>query len=118
MTAVRRVVVARSGHEIPDRPPIRLEIGDRVTVSERDSDWPAFVFVSGPKGSGWVPERHLDCRGATAIVTEGYDTTELPTEEGEELEVLQEDLTSGWLWCRAGNGREGWVPQRTLSPLD
>lgn len=25
------------------------------------------------------------------------DTTELPPEEGDELEVLHEDLTSGWL---------------------
>jgi hypothetical protein len=29
--------------------------------------------------------------------------------------VLHKDLTSGWLWCRARNGREGWVPERTLS---
>ncbi len=51
-------------------------------------------------------------------MTEEYDTAELPTEEGEELEVLHEDLTSGWLWCRAKDGREGWVPERTLSRLD
>jgi hypothetical protein len=111
-------VVARSAHEIPDRPPIRVNVGDRVEVGERDSEWPAFVFVTGQKGSGWIPERHLDRQGASAVVTEGYDTTELPTEEGEELEVLHEDLTSGWLWCRGKNGREGWVPERTLSRLD
>jgi hypothetical protein len=39
----------------------------------------------------------------------------ISTEEGEELQVLQEDLASGWLWCRAKDGREGWVPERTLS---
>jgi hypothetical protein len=42
------------------------------------------------------------------------DTTELPTTGGEELEVLDEDLVSGWVWCRARNGREGWVPERTI----
>lgn len=111
-------MVARSAHEIPDRPPIRVNVGDRVEVGERDGEWPAFVFVTDQKGSGWIPERHLDRQGASAVVTEGYDTTELPTKEGEELEVLHEDLTSGWLWCRGKNGREGWVPERTLTRLD
>jgi hypothetical protein len=115
---VSRVVIARSPHEIPDRPPIRVRPGDRVEVGERDSEWPAFVFVTCPQGSGWIPERHLDRQGVSAVVTEVYDTTELPTEEGEELEVLREDLASGWLWCRAKDGREGWVPERTLSLLD
>jgi hypothetical protein len=115
---VSRVAVAKSPHDIPDRPAIRVEIGDRVGVGERDSEWPAFVFVTTERGSGWVPERHLDRQGASAVVLEGYDTTELATGEGEELEVLHEDLASGWLWCRANNGGEGWVPARTLSRLD
>ena len=102
-------------HEIPERPPVRVEVGDQVEVGERDSEWPAFVFVASHKGSGWIPERHLNRQGASAVVTEAYDTTELPTKEGEELEVLREDLTSGWLWCRASNGQEGWVPERTIS---
>jgi uncharacterized protein YgiM (DUF1202 family) len=113
-----RVVVARSPHETPDRPPIRVEAGDQVTVGERDHEWPAFVFVTTQNGSGWVPERHLDRQGSSAVVKEAYDTTELPTEAGEEVEVLHEDLASGWLWCRARNGREGWVPERTLSRLN
>jgi hypothetical protein len=117
LRSVNRVVVARSAHEIPDRPPLRLEVGDRVTVGERDREWPAFVFVTSRNGSGWVPERHLDRRGTSGVVTEEYDTTELPTREGEQLEVLREDVASGWLWCRADDGREGWVPERTLSRL-
>jgi hypothetical protein len=31
---------------------------------------------------------------------EEYDTAELRTDEGEELQVLHEDIASGWLWCR------------------
>jgi hypothetical protein len=112
---VNRVVVAISAHEIPDRAPIQVQIGDQVDVGERDTEWPAFVFVTTHSGSGWVPERHLDRAGATAVVKQQYDTTELPTDEGEELEVLREDLTSGWLWCRANNDREGWVPERTVA---
>lgn len=105
-------------HHIPSRPALRIEVGDRVVVEDRDSDWPAFVFVTTEAGSGWVPERHLDRHGASAVVTEAYDTTELPTDEGQELTVLREDLASGWLWCRAQDGRVGWVPERTVSRLD
>ena len=115
---MNRAVVAISAHEIPDRPPIRVEAGDRVSVGERDSEWPAFVFVTSQSGRGWIPERHLDRQDAGAVVRHGYDTTELSTEQGEELEVLHEDAISGWHWCRAKNGREGWVPERTLSRLD
>jgi hypothetical protein len=115
---VTRVVLAQSPHQIPDRPPIQLEVGDRVQVGERDPDWPAFVFVASQTGSGWVPERHLDREGAMGVMTQAYDTTELPTELGEELEVLQEDVPSGWLWCRAKTGREGWVPERTVMRQD
>ncbi len=95
-----------------------MEIGDRVTVGERDGEWPAFVFVTAQQGSGWVPERHLDRQGAKAVIKQRYDTTELPTEAGEKLAVLCEDLSSGWVWCRAENGREGWVPESTLSRLE
>jgi Variant SH3 domain len=107
-------VVTRAGHEISDRPPIRVEVGERVEVRERDEEWPAFVFVITRQGSGWIPERHLDRDGSNAVVKVAYDTTELPVREGEELEVLREDLPSGWMWCRAKNGREGWIPERTL----
>ncbi len=64
-----------------------------------------------------MPERHLNREGSTAVVTRQYDTTELPTQNGEEHEVLDEDLSSGWLWCRAPDGREGWVPEKTVSHL-
>lgn len=109
------VLVAQVAHEIPARPPIQLEVGERVEVGERDDEWPAFVFVTAARGSGWVPERHLDRDGSTAVVAESYDTTELPTREGEALEAVREDEMSGWVWCRAQSGREGWVPQKTLA---
>ena len=60
-------VVARSAHEIPERLPIRLEVGERIEVGECDQEWPAFVFVRTPRGSGWVPERHLDRDGTVAV---------------------------------------------------
>jgi hypothetical protein len=107
-------VVARVGHDIPDRPPLRLGVGEEVRVGERDDRWPAFVFVTAADGRGWVPSRHLSAPGEVAKVVTAYDTTELATTAGETLEVLAEDRPSGWLWCRSQAGREGWVPIDTL----
>lgn len=113
-TAIVRRVVARVAHEIPERAPLQLIAGEEVQVGDRDTEWPEFVFVTTPHGAGWVPARHLSQSSGRAIVTTAYDTTELPTEAGEVLEVVAEDLVSGWRWCRSSSGREGWVPIRTL----
>lgn len=109
-----RTVVARTAHRIPERPPLQLVVGQSVEVGDRDTEWPAFVFVTVPDGSGWVPARYLSAPSGVAVVLTAYDTTELPTHVGEVLEVVAEDLTSGWLWCRSHKGREGWVPVKTL----
>ena len=49
------------------------------------------------------------------IVRTAYDTTELPAQPGDVLDVLEEDVQSGWLWCRNREGREGWVPVSTVT---
>jgi hypothetical protein len=109
-----RRVVATVSHEIPDRPPLRVSVGQRVDVGNQDTEWPEFVFVSATQGSGWVPARHLSASSGSAVVQTEYDTTELPTQVGEVLDVVAEDLVSGWVWCRSREGREGWVPVNTL----
>jgi hypothetical protein len=111
---IMRTVVAKVARRIPARQPLRLAIGDRVEVGQRDTEWPEFVFVTAEHGSGWVPARHLSASSGTAVLTTSYDTTELPTHVGDLLEVLAEDDASGWLWCRSGDSREGWVPINTL----
>ena len=112
-----RTLAAKVAHEISERPPILLAVGQQVDVGERDTEWPEFVFVTAAHGSGWVPARHLSAASGTAVVVTAYDTTELPTRVGEVVEVVAEDLPSGWLWCRSGEGREGWVPVKTLEQL-
>jgi hypothetical protein len=114
-----RRVTASVAHEIPERAPLRIVVGDQVEVGGRDTDWPAFVFVTTARGGGWVPGRHLSSADAgPAMVVVPYDTTELPTEAGQVLDVLAEDPESGWLWCRNTSGREGWVPARTVAGVD
>jgi hypothetical protein len=83
MSKVRAV----HAHMIPDRPPLRLSVGQRVTVGQQDTRWPAFVLVTAEAGQGWVPSRHLelDQESGAATVIAPYDTTELPTTVGETL---------------------------------
>jgi uncharacterized protein YgiM (DUF1202 family) len=109
-------VIAKSAHEVPDRVPMRLVAGERVDASERSSEWREHVFVTGQGGTGWVPVRSLSGSSGMVTVRTAYDTTELATSAGEHLEVIKEDIRSGWLWCRSGEGREGWVPLSTLEP--
>ncbi|GAB3151409.1 SH3 domain-containing protein [Microbacterium neimengense] len=104
-------------HEIPERDPLSVLPGERVTVGERDTEWPAFVFVTTTNGSGWVPARHIDIDGAAGIVRTGYDTTELAARAGDVVEILADDIESGWSWCCDAAGREGWVPNRTLARM-
>jgi hypothetical protein len=110
-------VRATEAHAVSDRRAIQVHPGDQVTVGERDDDWPAFSFVTALDGSGWVPTRHLSTATGAAKVLRAYDTTELPTMAGEVLEVVERDDESGWHWLRNADGREGWVPDRTLEAI-
>ncbi len=105
---------APQGHEVPDRPPLILSEGESVTVGERNTTWPSFVFVVASHGEGWVPSRHLSADSGAAVVEVGYDTTELALVAGQEVSVLERDDESGWWWCLAHDGSVGWVPVNAL----
>lgn len=107
---------APQGHRAPGRPSLVVSPGDVVRVGERHDRWTAFVLVTCPGGEGWVPSRHLSATSGTALVVAGYDTTELALEPGEHVTVLRRDDESGWWWCRADDGAEGWVPAAALHP--
>jgi hypothetical protein len=109
-----RITTALVSREVSQPHPMRVDIGDRVVVGERDSDWPAFVFVTSDSGRGRVPLRYLSRARPVAVVNTPYDTSELPLNEGDVIEVVREDRASGWLWCRSLDGRQGWVPATTL----
>jgi hypothetical protein len=108
---------ATAPHEIPDRPPIQVVPGQQVQVGQRDTEWPAFVFITTGNGAGWVPERYLDTSSDPAEAITSYDTTELATTAGEELILIERDDPSGWARVRNAAGSEGWVPLRTIEPV-
>lgn len=109
-------VRASTRHQTPERPPISVAPGDPVMVGDRDTDWPAFVFVTAPSGRGWVPARHLSADAGAAVVEHPYDTTELAVAQGQEVTVVERDDASGWWWCRTDDGAEGWVPISVFRP--
>jgi hypothetical protein len=111
-------VRAAAAHEVPDRRPLKIAVGEAVRLGDRDTTWPAFVFVTTDHGEGWVPARHLEISSGGTIVAVAYDTTELATTAGEELEILERDDESGWLWCRNHDGVEGWIPIDTVEPAE
>jgi len=104
----------RADHTVPDRAPHRFEAGDTVALGKRDTEWPAFVFVTARDGSGWVPFRHVDTTSSPPRMRTAYDTQEIPASEGEVVHLLRDDPESGWVWCRKTDGREGWLPHRAL----
>jgi hypothetical protein len=105
----------RADHAVPERAPHRFEVGDPVSVGTRDTEWPAFVFVTAERGSGWVPARHIDTTSSPPTMRATYDTQELPASEGETVQLVLDDPESGWAWCRDADGREGWLPHRALT---
>ena len=108
---------ATATHTIPQRPPVRVTPGQQVQVGDRDTDWPAFVFITTDDGAGWVPERYLDTSSDPAVVVTAYDTTELATAAGQELTLLERDDPSGWALVRNAEDRKGWVPLSTVEPV-
>ena len=108
-------VVATKAHMIPQRPPLSLASGDVVTVGRRDSDWPAFVFVTTAEGSGWVPSRYLSA-DAGRVGERPYNTTELATKSGEILEVVDRDDESGWIGVARPMGTRAGFPTTSSSP--
>jgi hypothetical protein len=102
----------KAAHEPSDRPSIRLSLGQHVEVGGRDDEWPEFVFVTTCDGNGWVPSRHLSMSPGSAVVRVEYDTTELATEGGEQVEVLEIDgerlglVPRSMRWRRPGSDQD------------
>lgn len=90
--------------------PIELLPGDVVSIGERDIQWPAFVWCTGPDGrSGWVPDRYL-IRTSTGqgIARQAYSARELNAAANEIVGLEHEE--GGWYWVVNLSGELGWIP--------
>ncbi|WP_058833768.1 SH3 domain-containing protein [Luteimonas abyssi] len=101
-------------HRPPDRPPIRIRVGEQVTLGERDTEWPDFVWTVNAAGDGgWVPASLFDRAHGTATALDDYDTRELSVAAGERVELDQ--ALAGWWWARNAAGATGWIPKRVIA---
>ena len=112
--------VVEADPEFDDAAPIQVTPGERVTVvATSEGDFPGFVCVANSAGAtGWVPKRYLNAERPIAVVVHPYDTTVLMPQVGDRVEVLEDDVESGWSWCRADGSAEGWVMNRALRLTD
>lgn len=102
-------VVADYQQVYPD--PIAVRAGERVTLTGREDNWHASIWVWGidPRGKeGWLPRDAVVQHGDHAVARYDFDARELTVSAGEQVTV--ERAESGWLWCVNGQGRQGWVP--------
>jgi hypothetical protein len=104
-------------HITSDPDPVRFVTGDVLGVGHHDQQWRSYVWGTDQAGhAGWVPDFYLEMTGAhEATALRDYDATELTVGSGELLDVFEE--AGGWIRCRSGTGREGWVPGDHVEPV-
>jgi SH3-like domain-containing protein len=96
--------------------PLKLRRGDEVAVTEKECEWPGWLWCADTDGvQGWVPTSYLDRAGGTARLLRDYDATELSVSVDDELEIIEEE--SGWFRCRKPSGEIGWVPENVVASM-
>jgi uncharacterized protein YgiM (DUF1202 family) len=116
VTPLEKHAVVVTAYETPYPDPLKLAQGEVLTIGDRKSDWPGWVWCTDSSGKqGWVPESWLGRNGDRAVLKRDYDATELTVAEGDELVVLAEE--SSWFQCRTTDGTVGWVPRENVRPV-
>jgi len=114
-----RVIVV-SAHAASYSDPVKVNAGARVILGKVDADNPEWRWCIGPDGKeGWIQRSFYTDADEThgvlqAVIVRDYDAMELTVTPGAELEVIE--TAGGWHYCRAGDGRTGWVPIANVRP--
>lgn len=98
--------------------PIRFAAGDLVTLGERDTEWPAFIWtVTADGNAGWAPFEWLTPLGdGRAEALRDYSAQELDVDAGDDI-VLHHEL-GGWWWAENSQHQSGWIPRESISSID
>lgn len=108
-------MIVRDTHVATYANPISGDAGDPVDVGHEDPEQPGWWWCRGADGREvWVHGSFLVRDGVTGRLARRYDATELSIEAGQDVEVGE--IAGGWAWCRATDGREGWLPMPLLDP--
>jgi quinol monooxygenase YgiN len=96
--------------------PIKFLKAEKLSVGDRDDEYQGWVRVTTKCGNeGWAPEQYITQETSQPKATEDYDATELSTELGEILVVV--NILNEWAWAKSSSGQTGWVPCKTLEPI-
>lgn len=112
---MEKLARVRTAHLASYSDPIRVELGDALSLDGREDDWDGHRWlwaVSTDGREGWVPDNLIDEHLRVPVARFGYSAIELTCDVGENVQILCE--THGWAWCRNEKGGEGWIPQRCL----
>ncbi len=95
--------------------PIRVARDAPLELSGREDIWDGHRWLWATSGGreGWVPDSLVRHQAAGPVAAFDYSAMELSCPKGARLTAGRE--THGWVWCRAEDGREGWVPRRNLT---
>ena len=102
--------------EFPD--PLAAQAGEVVTLTDQVSQWEGhsdwvWPWCRDARGKeGYTPLAYLVGEGDQRRMRVDYSARELTVREGQHVLALAEE--SGWVWCRADDGQEGWVPLSSL----
>ncbi len=98
--------------------PLAALAGEVVTLTDQISQWEGhtewvWIWRRDARGKeGYTPLAYLDGEGSQRSLRVDYSARELSVREGQRVQALTTE--SGWAWCRADDGQEGWVPLSSL----
>ena len=99
--------------------PIRIEAGQQLSLSGETYDWDGNLWLwakSAADGKeGWIPDDLPEERDGKVVSRETFSAIELTCVAGETVEG--DVARHGWVWCKAEDGRLGWVPAKHLEAV-
>lgn len=97
--------------------PINVRAGDAVEIDPGKSaqtDLFGWVWCRAPDGrEGWTPEAWLEGAGNQRTQLRDFNAIELTVAAGDRVLPLYSE--SGFIWCRADDDRQGWLPDAFLA---
>jgi hypothetical protein len=116
-TAMSRYVRVVQAHKDSCPDPISGKEGDVFLLGGRHSaDYPDFVWAIGADDRcDWIPKAFLQQDGDFGRLVRDYTAREVTVAVGEVVEIFEE--IGGWLWIATHDGREGWIPAKSVAYL-
>jgi len=104
-------------HQASDLEPLIITRGEILSYEIKETDWIGWVWCINKNGkAGWVPETYLKVQKDNCEVLQDYNAIELTANIGEELVMKKEE--SGWFWVINDQGKEGWIPIKSVKIIE